>query len=274
MATKECKLSCDRRGVGPNARNHDDVHIPQIHDVLNNAHHLGLLPKAPTIQMRTGNHWGVMPNAPTKNLCTPESTKIMFDPQIHHRKSIRLKGFNYSLEEGYFITICSHEKKCLFGRVEQGEMRLNEFGETVESEWLKSAIIRKEIVLDEYVVMPNHFHAIVFFRRDVGYDAQNQQIGPNSQNIYEDPAAQPEGSGFSPQTPTLGLKKKSLGSLMAGFKTGVTSQVRKLGYQGDLWQRNYYEHVIRNEEDFYSIKDYIMHNPANWAKDTINPDYE
>lgn len=168
-------------------------------------------------------------------------------------------------------------------------MLLSELGKIVESEWLKSAEIRKEVILDAYVVMPNHFHAIVYFRRGVGPNAQSQQIGlkapdqkveSSAQNINEDPAAQPEGlaalpegSGFSPKTPTLGMQARSLASLVSGFKTRVTMQVRKRGYQGNLWQRNYYEHVIRNEEDYNHIREYIMNNPANWAKDSINPEY-
>ncbi|MFA7026324.1 MAG: hypothetical protein WC176_10745 [Candidatus Cloacimonadaceae bacterium] len=100
----------------------------------------------------------------------------MFNPDQHHRRSIRLKGFDYSLDGGFCITICSHEKKCLFGRIEQDKMLLSELGKIVESEWLKSTKIRKEVILDEYVVMPNHFHAIVYFRRGLGRTPKTSRL--------------------------------------------------------------------------------------------------
>jgi REP element-mobilizing transposase RayT len=90
---------------------------------------------------------------------------MKYDPQHHRRRSIRLKEYDYSQAGAYFVTICTQHRKCLFGDVVDGEMRLNDAGRTVRDEWLKSQAIRNEIALDAFVVMPNHFHGIAIIRR-------------------------------------------------------------------------------------------------------------
>ncbi len=89
---------------------------------------------------------------------------MKYDPNKHHRRSIRLKGYDYSSAGAYFITICAYQRACLFGEIVDGMMQLNEFGQIVADEWLKSSEIRREIALDEWVVMPNHIHGIVFIQ--------------------------------------------------------------------------------------------------------------
>ena len=169
---------------------------------------------------------GVQPNAPTGV----------------RRKSMRLKGYNYSCQGAYFVTICTHNKSHLLGKVQDSVMHLNAIGRFVEEEWGSTAVIRQEIESGEYVIMPNHFHAIVFIN-----------------NI----------KGVQPNAPT-GLKPRSLGALISGFKAAVTMKMRLSGYEDIVWQRNYYEHIIRNEQDYNAIAEYIIHNPENWAKDSLN----
>lgn len=155
-------------------------------------------------------------------------------------------GYDYSASGAYFMTICSHEKKHIFGYVEDGTVKLNDFGNAVQNEWLKSAKIRKEITLDTFIIMPNHLHAIVIIARKNEPDIGIIQKG--------DP----------PVAPTL--TKRSLGALVAGFKQAATLRMRTMGYTEQLWQRGYYEHIIRNIEDYYACQNYISANPQRWGK--------
>ena len=98
----------------------------------------------------------------------------MYDPKIHHRKSIRLPEYDYSAEGFYFITICTQEKKCVFGKIVDKEMVLNKAGKIVKDEWLRTIEIRKDdVTLHEFIVMPNHFHAIVQICRGVSNTPEN-----------------------------------------------------------------------------------------------------
>jgi REP element-mobilizing transposase RayT len=169
---------------------------------------------------------------------------VNFDPKEHHRHSIRLKGYDYSSQGAYFVTICSFEKKCIFGKVADGEMALNEYGKLVADEWIKCGEIRQDVVLHEFVVMPNHFHGIVFLHSD---DEATDCVRP---------------------------KSSELGKMLAGYKAAVSSQLKRSGFAGNVWQRNYYEHIIRNEEDLNSIIDYIAQNPLNWSKDSLHTVHE
>jgi REP element-mobilizing transposase RayT len=138
-------------------------------------------------------------------------------------------------------------------------MVLNRYGEIVREEWLKSSEIRSEIRLGEYVIMPNHLHAIVYIvdhRDDRGGD------GPWDDRPW----------GDQPVAPT-GLKPKSLGTFMAGFKSAVTKRSNAMRNTPGMsvWQRNYYEHVIRNETDYHRIAEYIADNPRCWQEDSLHP---
>ncbi|MDD4901473.1 MAG: transposase [Patescibacteria group bacterium] len=167
-----------------------------------------------------------------------------------NRKSVRLKNYDYSRIGMYFITVCAENRECLFGRIENEKMILNEMGRIVEREWLKTSEIRKEIYLDEYVIMPNHFHAIVFIN--------NNGIGISTVGA----------NGRSP----LRMRPKSISSLMAGFKSSATSCINKFRHTPlvPIWQRNYYEHIIRNEISLDKIRNYIANNPGGWPNDVEN----
>lgn len=162
------------------------------------------------------------------------------------RKQMRLKGYDYSTSSAYFITTCCHEKKHIFGHIEDAEVHLNEYGKVVKEEWLKSAEIRKEITLDTFIIMPNHIHAIVMIA----------QINDHREDTDHE--------GDPPVAPTL--KKRSLGALVAGFKQATFFNLRKLGYSDQVWQRGYFEHIIRNMEDYYACQNYINTNPQRWGR--------
>jgi len=192
-----------------------------------------------------------------------------FDPKIHHRQSIRLKGYDYSSSGLYFLTICTHNHRHLFGEIVGAngrspvpqmnspvpKMILNQFGQIVESEWLKSEMIRDEIRLHEYVIMPNHFHCIV------------EIIGEwHSSECHL-------GEHHSPLRPRM--QAKSIGSLMAGFKSSVTKKIhimdeRRSSVRNKIWQRNYWEYIVRNENEYNRISQYIRENPAKWQNDKLN----
>jgi len=162
----------------------------------------------------------------------------------HHRRSIRLQGWDYSEARAYFVTICTQNHQCLLGDVVNDEMLLNECGGVVAQywEWLRGQYLHLD--LDAWIVMPNHVHGIIV-------------IGEACR-------------GGSRTAPTKG---KPLGRLVGAFKTVSTKQINLMrGTPGaPVWQRNYYEHIIRNEEECNLIRKYIADNPLLWALDRENP---
>lgn len=195
---------------------------------------------------------------------------MKYHPDRHHRRSIRLPSHDYTASGLYFITICTHDRECLFGEIADGEMQLNSNGEIVVQEWLKSPSIRTEIILDAWVVMPNHFHGIVSI---------NPIPQPN--NIIPIDHAKPDTVGVNGRSPSpqissknINLSPKSLSSFVAGFKSSVTKQINLLRETPRIpvWQRNYYEHIIRNHQALLNIRHYIENNPLNWVSDQLHPD--
>jgi putative transposase len=170
------------------------------------------------------------------------------NPEAHRRRSIRLRDYDYALAGTYFITLVTKDRRCLFGDIVDGEMRLNDCGQTVQDEWEKSAQIRKEIELDAFVVMPNHVHAIFVITDRSG-----------------------RATGRSPLQ--SGPPRRSLGAFVSGFKSVITKRVNE--FRGTphtpVWQRNYFEHAIRNEDSLNRIRQYILDNPMRWEFDRENP---
>jgi REP element-mobilizing transposase RayT len=175
--------------------------------------------------------------------------KPFHQPSKYTRRSIRLKDYDYSQAGAYFITLSAHNRQCLFGDIVDGAMHLNRIGEIVQSGWLRSENIRSEIELDEFVVMPNHVHGIIL--------------------ICDSVSTQQRAHGRAP----LHRKPKSLGSFIAGFKSAATRQMNAHFNtpRRRIWQRNYYEHVIRNEEELSNVRQYIANNPLKWDLDRENP---
>ena len=173
---------------------------------------------------------------------------MKYNAKGHKRKSIRLRGYDYSQQGMYFVTVCTSDKKCNLGKIMNDDMKLNKYGHIVEKELLKSNIIRKEICINNYVIMPNHLHIIVSI---VGADGRS----PLQQHT------------------TFRMKPKSLSSFMSGFKSTVTKQINILHKTPGtpFWQRNYYEHIIRNEKKLSKIREYIINNPLKWLLDRENP---
>lgn len=189
---------------------------------------------------------------------------MAFDPDIHHRHSIRLQEYDYGSSGAYFVTICSFQRECLFGEVVDGEMRLNEVGKIVHEEWLNTAVMRPNVDLDAYVIMPNHFHTVIFMHDDVGAHCMR----PDSE-VHGNEAHTNQAHGSAP----LRRQSGSIGSIVAGFKSAATKRINALRDNPGcpVWQRNYHEHVIRNEDDLANIRQYIADNPLKWDLDENNP---
>lgn len=177
----------------------------------------------------------------------------MYDKEIHHRRSIRLPGADYSAPDFYFVTICAADKKCIFGHIHNGEMILNKLGKIVHKAILDiPKYCDDKIKIHEFVVMPNHIHIIIELTAhiDVGADI----IRPESSNGQVIPAPTTVAYKYS----------KTLGSVIRGFKSGITKQIGK-----SIWQRNYYEHIIRDNADYEKIANYIFTNPKTWDADAL-----
>ncbi len=209
-----------------------------------------------------------------------------YNPEKHHRRSIRLKGYDYSQAGMYFITMCVQNRECLFGEVIDGEMILNDAGKMIEKWYRELPNKFSDIESGEYIVMPNHFHCIIINNGsnaaavDVGADPR---VCPNVEEIIKKEIAIEMG-GEHVGSPQPGSPQP--GSLQSGsplyrviqwFKTMTTNEyirgVKTLDwtpFNKKVWQRDYYEHIIRNDIAYHNITNYIINNPAKWTGDTFN----
>ncbi len=192
-----------------------------------------------------------------------------FDPKIHHRQSIRLKEYDYSQEGGYFVTIVAWQREFLFGNIQNGEMVLNKIGKIVEWEWLELPKRLSYIELGAHMVMPNHFHGILFICENVGATRQGKTAHvPNQESPQTNTSVRMGGSPLP-----HGPNPASLGAIIAQFKSRVTKRIWKFPEfkETPIWQRNYYEHIIRDEKDLQNKTEYIEANPLLWEQDEENP---
>ena len=181
-----------------------------------------------------------------------------YDPEIHHRRSIRLRGYDYSRPGSYYVTLCTQGKEHLFGQILEGEMHRNEWGDHVARCWEWLGQQYPYIALDEWTVMPNHLHGIIVVA---------EGRGASRSAPVNNPARFRRGASRSAPT-----KRKPLGRLVGAFKTVSTDDINQL--RGTparpLWQRDFYDHIIRNEDELNKIREYIRTNPLRWASDPDN----
>jgi putative transposase len=181
------------------------------------------------------------------------------DIRAGRRRSIRLKRYDYSYPAGYFVTICTHLRECLFGDISEGNLMLNAFGDVVMEEWQRTKQMRQNVDLDAFIVMPNHFHGILVLEGTV-------PPGDRRGTMHRAPTPQLEQFG----KPTV----NSIPTILRGFKSSVTLRVNMIRGtpKRPVWQRNYYEHVVRNETDLEELRQYIQNNPLKWLEDENHPD--
>ncbi|MBI3945755.1 MAG: transposase [Armatimonadetes bacterium] len=184
-----------------------------------------------------------------------------FDPDRHHRRSTRLRGYDYSRGGAYFVTLCTQHRLCLFGQVCDGEMDLSDAGRVVERLWTTIPEYCAGVEVDAPVVMPNHLHGVLVLPYDGSFAAKEIRSA----------------GGIS--TRPHGTDDGSLGRIVQEFKTASTCEygfgVRHYGwtaYEGRLWQRNYHDRIVRNQDELERIRAYILNNPATWAFDAENPE--
>ena len=166
--------------------------------------------------------------------------------KIHTRKSIRLAGYNYAIEGFYFITICTHNMQSIFGHIEHGIVCLNQFGQIAYDAMLQTPQIRPNVVIDEFIVMPNHLHVIVRIKECV----VNQTPNSLCRTMFKSPS-------------------QTVGAIVRGYKGFVTKQIKELGFEKRVWHRNYYEEIIKDQQDYYNIVGYIRNNPSSASKPII-----
>ena len=178
------------------------------------------------------------------------------------RKSNRLQNYDYSQAGYYFVTICTQNRQCLFGEIVEGQMILNEVGKIIGRWWDQTKNKFPNIELDEFVIMPNHFHGIIAL---VGADLRVCPDSPG-QDATAKRIKQGEHTGSPLQKIIQWFKTMTTNECIQGVKSGICSPFAKR-----LWQRSFYDHVIRDEQSLHDIREYIQNNPLDWELDENNP---
>ena len=213
---------------------------------------------------------------------------MAYDPRIHHRRSIRLRQFDYAQPGAYFITIVTGDRSSVFGVVEGSTVRLNAVGQMIDREWRRLSSRFPNVKLDAFVVMPNHIHGILIIEdartgtatnaHDLAPDEPRRALtrdGGTADNATD------HSLGVSRRAPTPSLPPThatfgapmpgSVATIVRAFKSSTTLRVHRMkeGSVGNLWHRNYYEHVIRDQADLNRIRKYIEDNLGRWAEDRM-----
>ncbi len=215
-----------------------------------------------------------------------------FNPQKHHRRSIRLKGYDYSQEGAYYVTIVTLQREFLFGQIVNKEMILSPYGEIVQKWWEEIPVHFLNVETGAFVIIPNHVHGIIYIldeRRGAVPAPENdgeikipeipapEESGENTISQDNDMSGENlSGQTLGGETPPLRVfdGKPILGQIVAYFKYQSTKDMNKVGTANvvtKFWQRNYYEHIIRDEKDLQNKTDYIEANPLLWDEDDENP---
>ena len=181
---------------------------------------------------------------------------MAFDPLKHHRRSIRLRGYEYSDPGTYYVTLTVQERVQILGHLSGGQVHLSAFGEIVRDEWLRTPMIRPKVELGEFVIMPDHMHGIIVIceERNGVNRSLSESVGANCNSPRrETPFRSPSGS---------------LGAIIRGFKGATTKRINEVRRTPGVkvWQRNYYEHIVRDEKDLRRIQHYIRENPLRLAE--------
>jgi len=162
------------------------------------------------------------------------------------RKNIRLLNYDYKQSGDYFVTLCVHQKRCLFGEINNGEMLLNPLGHIAKRCWQHLSCKYNDIQLGEYIIMPNHMHGIIHFRNHL--QGSNEALIPKKYKLH-------------------------LGKILKYYKTRVAQRIKNINpnhYQNlKIWQKNYFERIIRHEIEYYFIEEYIKNNPRSWGNNIL-----
>ncbi len=154
---------------------------------------------------------------------------MSYNSEIHHRQSIRLQGYDYTNEGIYFVTICCYQRQHLFGEIDNGEMKINLIGQIVSALWQKMPQHFPNVELDGFILMPDHLHGIIMISES--------------------------------------KEKASLANIIQNFKSISSRKINRINktYGISIWQRNYYERIVRTDQELINLREYIKNNPANWT---------
>ena len=224
----------------------------------------------------------------------------MYNPDVHNRQSIRLRDFDYGGAGAFFVTLCAWRRECLFGDVVDGRVRLNELGLVVRDCWTAVPQHFPHVELDEFVIMPNHLH-VLFWIVDEYSPVGAQHAAPlvvHPKRLIDKSTNDPVGAQHAAPLPGMTTRAKeraqhaaplrvdprggvtpnnvmpgSVAAIVRSFKSAATKRINALRDNAGcpLWQRNYYEHVIRGDRDLHAVRQYIADNPAKWELDTNHP---
>jgi putative transposase len=180
-------------------------------------------------------------------------------------QSTRKQNWDYMSNGFYFVTICTANKNCFFGTIRNGEMNLTKIGEIVVDEWKRTPVIRPDmnLIMDVFVLMPDHFHGIIF----IGENRYNRYTNNNNDGGGRDAIHGVSTSGFNINN-KFGPQTKNLSSIIRGFKSGVTIKARKIN-PDFAWQPRFHDHIIRDHRSYERIRKYITDNPKNWDNDNL-----
>jgi REP element-mobilizing transposase RayT len=212
------------------------------------------------------------------------------DSQKYNCRSIRLRDYDYTSPGTYFITICTQDRKPVFGEIVNNEMQLNELGESLQLIWNALPERFSNLELDHFVIMPDHIHGIIIIKETdfvFGEDSYKSELPERFRNSrYSKRATNPVSASFAPPNPggainlapTVLPSLRSadenrilpLGEVIRTFKAVTTHKIRSQGRLDFKWQRNYHEHIIRKDDDLDRVRQYIIDNPAQWAEDSLN----
>src|SRR6185312_4932475 len=199
-----------------------------------------------------------------------------FDPERHHRKSIRLRGYDYASPGAYFVTIDTQDRACLFGEISRGRMHLNAAGMAAQTMWAAIPVHFPRVRLDAFVVMPNHVHGIILIGgTDAATDDADGSVPDDADELVRATHASPLRSPrcspqcSPPQSPPHhphGPPRRSIGAIIGSYKSAVSRHINQLRRprSGLVWQRNYYERIIRDYPSLQRVRKYIYANPRNW----------
>jgi putative transposase len=207
---------------------------------------------------------------------------MIYDISKHIRRSIRLKEYDYTSPGWYYITICTRQRKCWFGDINNGKMVSYPIGKIAGDFWLQIPKHFKHFELDEFVIMPNHVHGIIVIKDRVVNGDHGVNVNradhdfcidnDNSRGVRLN-APTIQNNNINPQNYFSRISPKSgtLGVIIRSYKSSVTRWCHKNNHNHFQWQRNYYEHIIRNEQELYQIRKYIRNNSAKWELDNEHP---
>jgi|SRR6185369_13276164 len=197
---------------------------------------------------------------------------MTYNPDIHHRNSVRLRSYDYRSAGAYFVTICTFQKEPILAEIINGTVLTSSLGNVVQECWQQIPEHFPHIDLDEFIVMPNHLHGIVFINDNVGATHASPALTAMAAltNLADvSPTAPGDRARHASPLHKPGPVKCSLGAIIGSFKSACTKRINESRNAAGMpvWQRNYHERIIRNEEELHSLRDYILTNPVRWEGD-------